>query len=128
MALGVKADSGIKTGADMKGKRIAFYPTAAGRTRIVEAMLAFHGLTWDDMIKVPAAGFTQAQEALLDGRVDISYANPANPLAFRLAAAPHGIHWIPTPAHDREGWRRFQSVWGCWFSQHAGFVQYHRGD
>src|SRR5690606_2354212 len=50
----VRADSGIKTAADMKGKRYPSEFTAQkGVVKVAEALLANAGLTYKDVVAIP---------------------------------------------------------------------------
>ena len=45
-------DSGIKTAADLKGKRVAWVIGAPSLNQNIAAILAFANLTWDDVKRV----------------------------------------------------------------------------
>ena len=49
MGFPVKGNSDIKTGYDLKGKTVAIYTGSPYPTLINESILAFFGLTWDDV-------------------------------------------------------------------------------
>ena len=79
MSVGVAADIGIKTIADLKGKRVAWVVGAPALNENVRAILAFGGLTWDDVVKVEFGGFGPSWDGIVNG---------------------HG---------DKEGWKRLQA-------------------
>lgn len=106
----VTADSGIKTWADAKGKRVAVVQGSAAPAKVVEASLAFAGLTWDDVVRVPVSSWSAGQEALINGQADIAAANTTSPSVERLANSPRGIHWPATSHDDTEGWARLNAV------------------
>jgi len=62
--------TGIKTFADLKGKRLPFYPASAIRNYTTESILLAHGVTWDDVKKVNFDSAAAAEDALLNGLVD----------------------------------------------------------
>ncbi len=62
LSMMVKAKSDIKTMADLKGKKVGVY---AGGEGYISACLAFANLTLDDVIVVPATGYTGALNMLL---------------------------------------------------------------
>lgn len=67
----VRADSGIRTVADLAGKRIpSELPTVPVAETLAAAMLARGGLTYEDVEAVPLAGFREMHEAFVAGRVD----------------------------------------------------------
>ena len=106
----VTADSGIKTWEDAKGKRVAVVQGSAAPAKVVEASLAFAGLTWDDVVRVPVSSWSAGQQALINGQADIAAANTTSPSVERLANSPRGIFWPPTPHDDAEGWARMNAV------------------
>ncbi|WP_168199295.1 TAXI family TRAP transporter solute-binding subunit [Pseudorhodobacter turbinis] len=106
----VTADSGVKTWADAKGKRVAVVQGSAAPAKVVEASLAFAGLTWEDVIRVPVSSWSAGQEALINGQADIAAANTTSPSVERLANSPRGIFWPPTAHDDTEGWARLNAV------------------
>ncbi|WP_102348967.1 TAXI family TRAP transporter solute-binding subunit [Bacillus sp. Marseille-P3661] len=70
----VKADSGIETVADLKGKKVASdYAGNLVVSNIVESLLVMNGLSWDDVVKVPVPSAAAGIEALRDGRVDAAF-------------------------------------------------------
>lgn len=116
-----RGNSEIKTVADLKGKRVAAYPGYAGMHMNMEALLAYADLTWDDVKKTPVGGFGPGMAAVIEGSVDVAYAPAMGKPAIELAASPHGIHWLPMPASDKEAWKRYRSLWGCWLPGKAIF-------
>ena len=108
-----RGDSGIKTVADMKGKRVASYPGYPGMNMNMEALLAYAGLTWGDVKKTPVGGFGPGMAAVIEGSVDVAFAPASSKPAIELAASPHGIHWMPMPAADKAAWKRYRDMWGA---------------
>ncbi|MET3508211.1 TAXI family TRAP transporter solute-binding subunit [Halalkalibacter oceani] len=71
----VREDSGIKSIADLKGKRVAAeFPGSAVGLAITEAALYANGLTWDDVQPVPIPTIVAGIEALQDNRLDATFA------------------------------------------------------
>lgn len=104
------ADAGIKTWADAKGKRVAVVQGSAAPAKVVEASLAFAGLGWDDVIRVPVSSWSAGQDAVISGQADIAAANTVSASVERLANSPRGIYWPPTPHDDDAGWARLTAV------------------
>lgn len=109
LALATRGDSDIKTCADLKGKRVASFPSKA-LTLISEGHLAFGGLTWDDVVRVETPSYGQAVRMLMAGKLDATHVNPTASLAYEMAGMPYGIHYLPAPAADKEGWARVKKV------------------
>jgi TRAP transporter TAXI family solute receptor len=105
----VRGDSGIRTCADLKGKRLPWIPGSIFNT-FHEAWLAFANLTWNDVIKVPVSGFGGMLRALIDGKIDMAVAAITVPPAYELASSTHGLGYVQLPAADKAGWDRFTKI------------------
>ncbi|MDQ0269673.1 TAXI family TRAP transporter solute-binding subunit [Cytobacillus purgationiresistens] len=99
----VRKNSDIKTLHDLKGKRI---PVIAGNTSVNiknEAMLAFAGLTWDDVEPVKITSYSGQGEALVQGQIDVAGINPTASSMVE-AHSKGGIRWLEMDPSDTEGW------------------------
>jgi hypothetical protein len=105
----VRKDSGIKTCADLKGKRVPWIPGSVFNL-FHETLLVFANLTWNDVTKVQISGFGAMLRALVDGKIDVAMAAITVPPAYELQASPHGVGYLPLPPSDREGWARMLKV------------------
>lgn len=110
----VAGDSGIKTAADLKGKRVTFVKGAPALNLNTEAMLAFAGLTWDDVKKVTVPGWGQSAEAVVNGQADATWGSTVSSAYQKLAASPRGLYWLNLPHSDAEGWARARKVAPHW--------------
>jgi TRAP transporter TAXI family solute receptor len=115
-----RGDSGVKTLADLKGKRLPWIPGSVFNI-FHEGMLAFANLTWDDVKKVQVTGFGAMLRALVDGKIDAAMAAVTSPPLYELQASPHGVAYIPLPGSDKEGWARFQNFAPYYFPYKARF-------
>jgi hypothetical protein len=102
----VRGDSGIETLSDLEGKRVAAIPGSPACQALHEGYLAFAGLDWDDVKKVEVSSWGSAWKAVIDGSVDTAHCLLNSSTALELAASPHGIHWLPAPEDNNEGWTR----------------------
>ena len=109
-ALGVAADMGIATYADLKGKRVPYVRGAPAINVSTEAFLACGGLTWDDVVRVDFPGYAAMWAGTVNGQVDAAYANTVSGPARKLEASPRGIFWPPAPHEDAGCWSRMSSV------------------
>ncbi len=118
-ALAVAADIGIQGYADLKGRRVAWYSDQTVVNVNTEAYLAYGGLTWDDVQRVPVKGFfEQGLQAMEDGLVDAAFAATVTPGAYLAAKGPRGLFWPPLDPQNAEGLARMKAV-APYFSFHT---------
>jgi len=98
------AESGIKSVADLKGKRFAHVPANSSVNIKMEGVLAFAGLTWKDLDLVTFPSYGASLKALIEGRADATGAAPNAAALYELASSPRGIAWVPLPADNAKGW------------------------
>lgn len=110
LMVGVAADTGVKEFKDLKGKRVAWVKSAPALNHNVTAMLAFGGLTWDDVKKVEFAGFGASWDGLAANQVDAAFAITVSGKTKPVAATPRGLIWPPLPFDDTEGWKRMMAI------------------
>jgi len=106
----VRQDSGIKTIADLRGKRVPDIKGNPTVMREIEAILAFGNLTYADVKKIPVSGFGAAMQAVLDGDVDASMASIFSSKVKELCSGPHGCQFLEMPAANKAGWKRAQKI------------------
>jgi TRAP transporter TAXI family solute receptor len=74
VALHVRADSPIKSIAELKGKRVSSdFNAQKTIARIIEAHLANAGLGWKDVVGVPAPNVVRQAEDFMSGKVDVMF-------------------------------------------------------
>ena len=74
VAMHVRASSPIKTIADLRGKRVSSgYNAQKTIARIIEAHLANAGMSYKDVVGVPAPNVVRAAEDFKSGRVDVLF-------------------------------------------------------
>lgn len=107
LGMGVAANQGMKSLADLKGKRVGWVVGSPALQSNVRAFLAFAGLTTDDVQLVEAPSYGGAWEAFSNGQIDAMTAvTSGSGLLQQAAASPQGLTWLPTPLDDKEGWER----------------------
>ncbi|MCB2228264.1 MAG: TAXI family TRAP transporter solute-binding subunit [Desulfarculaceae bacterium] len=104
----VKADSGIKTWADLKGKRVAMAPGLFSLT--VPAFLAYGGLTLDDVTLIRASGYVSAIKMVMSGAADACHGTPMTPLIKEMEAAPYGLRFMPIDPKNKQAVARMLKV------------------
>lgn len=88
-------DSGIRSIADLKGKRVVVGPAGAGFEHFVGPILKAHGVTYDDFSPLYDTQ-TGAVALLGDGSADAAFLGGAVPTAsITQACATRDIHFIP---------------------------------
>ncbi|MCO5120445.1 MAG: TAXI family TRAP transporter solute-binding subunit [Burkholderiaceae bacterium] len=109
-AMIVAGDAGIRTPADLKGKRISWVIGGPALNQNVAAVLAFAGLTWDDVQKVEFGGYAASLDAIVNNQSDAGYSVSVAGKAYALEKSPRGIAYLHMPASDTEGWKRMQAI------------------
>jgi len=107
-------DAGIKSAADLKGKRVTWVKGAPALNLNATAVLAFGGLTWDDVEKVEVPGWGQSMQAILDGQADAAHGSTISSIYAQLDASPRGLYHPTFPKDDAEGWARAKAVMPFW--------------
>ncbi len=107
-------DAGIKTAADLKGKRVTWVKGGPALNLNASAVLAFGGLTWDDVVKVEVPGWGQSMQAILDGQADAAYGSTISSIYAQIVASPRGIFHPTFPHNDAAGWKRVHEVAPYW--------------
>jgi len=110
----VAGDAGIETAADLKGKKMAFIKGAPALNVNLEALMAFGGVTRDDVTIVEFPGWKQAVDGVIAGQADAVQGSTLSPHANRLMASPRGNWWIQLPPEDTEAWARARAVAPFW--------------
>jgi TRAP transporter TAXI family solute receptor len=121
LSVGTAKDANIKKPADLKGKRVAWVRGADALNIGVEAILAFAGLTWNDVKKVEFPGFGASWEGMVNGQVDAAFASTVSGSVKKLEASPRGIFWPPLAHNDTAGWRRLLDV-APYFVKHTATI------
>lgn len=97
-------DSGIKTVADARGKRIAFVAGNPSVNVKCEAILAFGGLTLDDVEVVTFPTYALAMSSMTRNESDGTCTTPTTSQLYELAESPRGIFYVPLEADNSVGW------------------------
>lgn len=105
----VRGDSDIHIIADLRGKRLPDIKGNPTVMREIGAILAFANLNWEDVKKVPVAGFGPSMQAMIDGDIDAAMASIFSPKVKVLCSGPHGCRFLEMPAKNKEGWKRVQA-------------------
>ena len=108
--MATSSDSGITDMAQLEGRRVAYVQGNPSVNVKVDAMLAFGGLTRDDVEVFEAPSYGASIRALIEGQVDAVGGVPSSALFREMEASPAGLSWIPIPADNEAGWDGLRSV------------------
>ncbi len=103
----VRGDCKANDISELAGKKVSIYTANPSFLRAVEGILAFGGLTWDDVETVETGGYVQCLHAVGEGRADFTYGSPYTSDLYEIAENPHGIRFLPMPLDDEEGWSKY---------------------
>lgn len=103
-------DSGIKTIADLKGKRVAWVIGAPSLNQNITAILAFANLTWNDVQRVEFGGFGSAMDGIVNNQVDAAFSSSVSGKAYAIAKSPRGLVYPVISHQDKEGWKRLNAL------------------
>ncbi|MBE0656865.1 MAG: TAXI family TRAP transporter solute-binding subunit [Bryobacteraceae bacterium] len=96
VAIHVRANSNIRTMADLKGKSIpSDFKAQPGIAQIIAAHLANAGLTYDDVKQVPAPNVARAAEDFVAGKVDVLFFAIGTGAVKQAAASVGGLRVLP---------------------------------
>ena len=103
-------NAGVKTPADMKGKRVAWVIGSPSLNQNITAILAFANLTWADVQKVEFGGFGAAMDGVANNQADVAFTSSISGKAYALAKSPRGITYPTMDPNNKEGWARLQAI------------------
>ena len=118
-ALAVAADLGIRTYADLRGKRVPYVRGAPSLNVGTEALMACGGISWDDVERIEFPGYQAMWDGIINNQVDAAFATTVSGPTRRLEASPRGIFWPPAPHDDEACWVGIRKM-GPYFMPHIG--------
>lgn len=108
--MAVAADAGIDSVADVEGKRVA-YPAANPSSSLkCDAMLAFAGLSRDDVEVVTFPTYAATMASVAQNKADVTCTVTATGQMYELAESPRGIKWLDLDPEDEAGWARLNDI------------------
>ena len=108
--MAVAADENIDSVADVEGKRVA-YPAANPSSSLkCDAMLAFAGLSRDDVEVVTFPTYAATMSSVAEDKADVTCTVTATGQMYELAESPRGIKWLDLDPDDAAGWERLNNI------------------
>ncbi len=117
LSLAAAGDIGVKTVADLKGKRIGFVVGSPALNQNALAVLAFAGITSKDVKIVEFASNNAMWKGAVNNDVDAMFGSTIAGPAKELQTSPRGIVWPPMAHTDKAGWDRVRKI-GPYFTEH----------
>lgn len=90
----VPSKLGIKTLDGMKGKRVPRFPAGSLGDYLIKTSLATAGVTYDDVVSVPAANFPAMFQAFKDGAVDLTIAATGAQYTYEFETVLGGVTFL----------------------------------
>ena len=118
LSVGIANDLGVKDLKDFKGKRLGFVVGSPALNQNALAIIAFAGLTKNDVKIVEFASYGAMWKGLINNDVDGAFASTISGQAKEAETSPRGVMWPPMPASDKAGWERVQKI-GPFFKPHT---------
>lgn len=104
------ADANIHTLQELQGKRVAYVAGNPSVNVKCDAILAFGGLTRDDVDAVMFPTHGAAMSSLVEDRADATCTTTTASQLYELEESSRGIRWVDIPADDEQGWSRMNQV------------------
>lgn len=110
ISLGVAKDTGVREVKDLKGKRVGFVVGSPALNQNALAVLAFGGLTRNDVKPVEFSSYGAMWKGILNNEVDAAVGSTISGQVKEGEASPRGLVYPPTPAADKAGWARLNKI------------------
>lgn len=99
----VKGDGGLKAFSGVnKDTTIAYTASSSFLAGGMEALLAYNGLTSDDVNKIETGNYGANTAVVTEGRAAVAFTSPISGTSYEAEATPGGIAWLPLPAKENE--------------------------
>lgn len=106
----VANDVGVKTMADLRGKRIGWVRGSPALQLAAKALLAYGGVGIDEVEKVEVGGWAASINGIINGDIDASITASQSTFMLKMESSPRGVYHPPMPFADKDGWARTQAM------------------
>jgi len=110
ISLGVAKDAGVKEAKDLKGKRIGFVVGSPALNQNALAILAFGGLTKEDVKIAEFASYGAMWKGIINNEIDAAIASNISGQAKEAESSPRGLIYPKLPHSDTAAWARVAKV------------------
>ncbi len=118
LSVGIAGDIGVKNLADFKGKRLGFVVGSPALNQNALAIIAFAGLTKNDVKIVEFASYGAMWKGIINNDVDGAFASTISGQAKEAETSPRSLMWPTMAKDDKAGWERVQKI-GPFFTPHT---------
>ncbi len=106
LGLAVARDTGVKTAADLKGKRLGIVVGSPALTQGALALLGFAELGAADVKTVEFSSNNAMWKGMMNNEADIALSSTISGQSKEMDSSPRGVIWPPMAAADTAGWTR----------------------
>jgi len=106
----VAKDTGVKTIADLRGKRIGFVKANPSVNVKNDGYLAFGGLTRKDIVEVWFGSYSAMKDAVLANQLDAFGSVTTSANMRQIEASPRGLIWPPFEPDNKKGWDAMKKI------------------
>ena len=103
-------DADITSMEELKGQRFAYVAGNPSINEKCDALLAFAGLSRDDVDARMFPTYNAAMSSLAQDKADASCTTTTPSQVYELAESPRGIRWLEVDPDNTEGWDRLKKV------------------
>lgn len=108
----VKGNSKLKSLADVnKDTTVSLAKSSSFLTGGMSAMLAYKGMTPDDVNTVEVGNYGANTKVVTEGRAEVAFTSPISGTSYEAEATPNGITWLALPKQedDPEAFARYRA-------------------
>ncbi len=106
----VTEESGIRTIADLRGKRFAYAAANPSVSIKVDTMISAGGLTRDDLEVIEFPSYGDTLRSLTQGLADAAGSALTSSALNELEASPRGLRWLSFDPNDAELWENMNKI------------------
>lgn len=110
ISLGIAKDAGVNEIKDLKGKRIGFVVGSPALNQNALAILAFGGLTRQDVKIAEFASYGAMWKGIINNEIDAAIASNISGQAKEAESSPRGLIYPKLPHSDTAAWARVAKV------------------